>query len=221
MLKVGVLIPRSIQVCGMCIQNLNAQRLYPDSHARIRPHAEVKAQKILTLNGRVHFNRDIRFNSHSLAVMFTEQDAIGVDSIPNIVFHEKGVYDYVWTLWGNSTLGLLCYWLSCGKQQTGRGRGSKASLESMPTLDVRKLSAEALVNAEQIFNQLKHQKMLPFNQMDEDPVRYELDRLVLSEVLGITESERPDVYEGLTLLRKMLCAEPSIHGGRSRGFGWM
>ena len=143
--------------------------------------------------------------------MFTEQDAIGVDSIPNVVFKEKEVYDYVWTLWGNSTLGLLCYWLSCGKQQTGRGRSSKASLESMPTLDVRKLSAESLANAERIFNQLKRREMVPFNQMDEDGVRHKLDRLLLSEVLGITEEERPDVHEGLALLRKMRCA-------RSRAF---
>ena len=56
--------------------------------------------------------------------------------------------------------------------------------------------------------------MLPFNQMDEDPVRYELDRLLLSEVLGIREAERPDVHEGFALLGKMLCKEPSIHGGK-------
>ena len=185
-----------------------------DAHARIRPNMEAKAQKILELNSRVHFNRDIRFNSHSLAVMFTEQDALGVDSIPNIVFKEKRVYDYVWTLWGNSTLGLLCYWLVCGKQQMGRGRSSKASLESMPTLDVRELSDESLANAERIFNTLKCEEMLPFNQIDEDPKRHELDRLLLSKVLGITEAERPDVHEGLVLLRKMLCKEPSIHGGK-------
>ena len=186
----------------------------PDSHAFIRPRAKAKAHNILERNSRVHFNRDMGFNSHSLAVMFTEQDSIGVDSIPNIVFEEKRVYDYVWTLWSNSTLGFLCYWLSSSKQHPGRGRGSKASLESMATLDVRQLSAEALANAERIFNALKHQKMLPFNQMDEDPVRHELDRLLLSEVLGIPESERPDVHEGLALLRKMLCQEPSIHGGK-------
>ena len=191
-----------------------AMVVLPDAHARIRPYAEAKAKKILELNGKVHFNRDIRFNSHSLAVMFTEQEAIGIDSIPNIVFKEKEIYDYVWTLWGSSTLGLLCYWLSCGKQQTGRGRSSKASLESMATLDVRQLSDEALANAERIFNALKHQKMLPFNQMDEDPVRHKLDQLLLSDVLGISESERPDVHDGLALLRKMLCQEPSIHGGK-------
>ena len=140
----------------------------------------IQAHKILELNGRVHFNRDLGFNSHSLAAAFTEQDALGVDSMPNIVFKESKIYDYAWTLWSNSTLGFLCYWISSSKQQTGRGRGSKASLESMPTLDVRQLSAEALANAERIFNELKHKEMLPFNQMDEDPKRHELDRLLLS-----------------------------------------
>ena len=44
----------------------------------------------------------------------------------------------------------------------------------MPTLDVRQLSDKALTTAERAFNELKDQKMLPFNQMDEDPVRHEL-----------------------------------------------
>ena len=202
-----------------CLWHLNskAQRsmvVLPDAHAFIRPYAEVKAREILKRNSRAHFNIDLRFNSHSLLVAFTEQEAIGVDSMPNIIFKEKRIYDYVWVLWGNSTLGLLCYWLICGKQQAGRGRSSKAALESMSTLNVRELSKETLTNAERIFNELKDQKMLPFNQMDEDPVRHELDRLLLSEVLGITEAERPDVHEGLALLRKMLCQEPSIHGGK-------
>ena len=124
------------------------------------------------------------------------------------------IHEYAWTLWCNSTFGLLCHWYQSGKQQQGRGVLSRATFDAMPTLDVRRLSAEALTNAERIFNQRKRQKMLPFNQMDEDPVRHELDRLLLSEVLGITESERPDVHEGLALLRKMLCQEPSIHGGK-------
>ena len=190
-----------------------AMAVSPNAQAFIRPHAEIKARNILERIGRVQFNIDLGFSSHSLSVMFSEQDAIGIRSVRNVVFEDSN-YDYAWTLWNNSTLGFLCYFLSAGKQQTGRGTGSKASLESMSTLDVRELSDESLANAEQIFNQLKHKQMLPFNQMDEDPVRHELDRLLLSDVLGITESERPDVHEGLDLLRKMLCQEPSIHGGK-------
>lgn len=201
-----------------CLHHLDCETqraivVSPNAHGFIRPHAEAKARRILERTGRVQFNIDLGFSSHSLSVMFAEQDTIGIRSVRNVVF-EDADYDYAWTLWSNSTLGFLCYYLSSGKQQGGRGSGSKASLESMSTLDVRQLSDEALANAKRIFNELKHQKMLPFNQMDADPVRYELDRLLLSEVLAITETERPDVHEGLALLRKMLCKEPSIHGGK-------
>ena len=190
-----------------------AMLVVPNAHAHPRPNSAGKIERIMQLNGRVHYNMEMRFNANSLAVMFTEEDAIGVNKLPNVIFENK-IYEYAWTLWCNSTLGLLCHWYQSGKQQQGRGVLSRATFDAMPTLDVRQLSDEALANAERIFNALKHQKMLPFNQMDADPVRHELDRLLLSEVLGITETERPDLHEGLALLRKMLCQEPSIHGGK-------
>ena len=80
----------------------------------------------------------------------------------------------------------------------------------LPTLDVRCLSDEALANAERIFHALKHQRMLPFNEADHDPVRHELDRL-LTEVLNITSE---DAHKAIHRLRELLCAEPSIHGGK-------
>lgn len=185
----------------------------PDAHAHPRPNSAEEVQKIMKLNGILHYNMELQFNANSLMVMFTEQDVIGVNKLPNVIFDNK-THDYAWGLWCNSTLGLLCHWYQSGKQQQGRGVLSRATFDAMPTLDVRKLSDNALANAERIFNKLKHKKMLPFNQMDADPVRHELDRLLLSDVLGITESERPDVHEGIALLRKMLCQEPSIHGGK-------
>ena len=191
--------------------NQRAMLVPPDAHAHPRPNSAEKVQRIMRLNGRVHYNMELQFNANSLVVMFTEQDAIGVNKLPNVVFDNK-MYEYAWTLWCNSTLGLLCHWYQSGKQQEGRGVLSRATFKAMPTLDVCQLSDAALANSERIFNELKHQKMEPFNQIDADPVRHELDRLLLSEVLGITEAGRPDVHEGLVLLRKMLSKEPSIDG---------
>ena len=182
----------------------------PDCHLITRPNRHDKAQKILARNGRVHFNVDMRFNANSLGALFTEKSAIGISSLPNVVL-KKQVYDYVWTLWGNSTLGLLLHWAHSSKQQPGRGRGSRTALLQMPTLDVRCLSDKALANAECIFHDLKHQRMLPFNEADHDPVRHELDRLLLTEVLNITTE---DAYNVIHRLRELLCAEPSIHGGK-------
>ncbi len=203
-----------------CLWHLDSSRdgqramvVPPNAHARPRPNSVEKVEKIMQLNSRVHYNMELQFNANALGIMFTEQPSIGVNKLPNVVFKDR-CHEYAWTLWGNSTFGLLCHWYQSSKQQQGRGILSRATFNSMPTLDVRKLSAEALANAEQIFNELKHQRMLPFNEMDADPVRHELDRLLLSRVLGITEAERPDVHEGLALLRKMLVEEPSIHGGK-------
>lgn len=182
----------------------------PDCHLITRPNRHKKAQIILSRNGRVHFNVDMRFNSNSLGVLFTERSAIGISSLPNVVL-KKQVYDYAWTLWCNSTMGLLLHWAHSSKQQPGRGRGSRTALLQMPTLNVRCLSDEALANAECIFHTLKHKRMLPFNEAAHDPVRHELDRLLLSEVLDITSE---DAHNAVHRLRELLCAEPSIHGGK-------
>jgi len=200
---------------GLWNLKANQQRsmvVQPDCHGSVRSNSWDKAHEILARNGRAHHNSSIRFNSNSLAVLFTERPSIGI-LLPNVVFNEE-LYDYIWTLWGNSTLGLLCYWTHCNKQHSGRGRIFIKGLKSMPTLDIRQLDETALQNAKRIFEEMKQQKMLPFNQMDEDAVRHELDRRLLSEVLGFGEVSHPEVHRGLRILRERLCAEPSIHGGK-------
>ena len=194
-------------------ENQRAIVVEPDCHGIIRSNYWDKAQRVLERNSRIHHNVELRFNSNSLSVLFTEKPAIGIRSLPNVVFGNAS-YDYAFALWGNSTLGLLCYWMHCNKVQAGRGAVRLTLLHSMPTLDMRQLDQTALQNAERIFEEMKHKRMLPFNQMFEDVVRQELDQRLLSEVLGISEATHPDVHEGLHRLRERLCAEPSIHGGK-------
>ena len=186
----------------------------PDSHALPRPNKEAKIADIMGVNSRVHYSESIQFNAGSVLVMFTDQKSIGVNTLPNIAFANE-IYEYAWALWGNSTFGLLCHWMQCGKQQQGRGILRKTTLRSLPTLDVTQLSPPQLGAAEQIFHELKHHQMLPFNEMVDDLVRQKLDRLLLSKVLGLGEDTHLEVHEGLDLLRKKLCAEPSIHGGKA------
>ncbi len=201
-----------------CLWHVNskiqtAMLVEPDAHALPRPDCENKIPRIMARNSRIHYSQSIRFNAGSVLVMFTEQKTIGVNTLPNVRF-TSDKYEYAWALWGNSTLGLLCHWMQAGKQQQGRGILGKMTLRSLPTLDVTQLSPSQLEAAQQIFHGLKHQQMLPFNEMVVDPVRQELDRLLLSEVLGFGEGTHAEVHEGLALLRKKLCAEPSVHGGK-------
>ena len=190
-----------------------AMLVQPDCHGIIRSDYWDQAQRVLARNSRVHHMAKLRFNANSVAVLFTERPAIGVNTLPNVVF-ENPYYDYVWTLWGNSTLGLLCYWMHSNKQHSGRGQIRLNALRAMSTLDMQELDETALQNAKRIFEDMKYKKMLPFNQMDEDEVRQELDRLLLTDVLGFGEETHPEVHTGVRILRERLCAEPSIHGGK-------
>ena len=201
---------------GLHKVNADAQRamaVRPDKHGIIRSDRWDQAQRVLARNSRVHHMAKLRFNSNSLAVLFTERAAIGVNTIPNVAFTNTD-YDYVWTLWGNSTLGLICYWMHGNKQHSGRGQIRLTALRAMPTLDMRKLDETALRNAKHIFEEIKHKKMLPFNQMDEDEGRSELDRLLLSQVLGFGEDTHTEIHEGVRILRERLSKEPSIDGGK-------
>ena len=182
----------------------------PDSRSIPVPNAETKVQNRVDRNSRTHYNMMLRFNSNSVIVLFTEKPAIGPTLITNVAF-ENPRYEIPWVLWCNSTLGLFCHWLHSGKQVSGRGKLRLTTLSSLPTLDVCKLSQEALENAEKVFEQLKYQRMLPLNECAHDPMREELDRRLLTEVLGITSD---NVLKSMQTLREMLCAEPSIHGGK-------
>ena len=137
----------------------------PDSRAIPVPNAETKVQKRVDRNSRTHYNMVPRFTACSIIVLFTEQSAIGPTLITNVAF-ENPRHEIPWTLWCNSTLGLFCHWLHSGKQTAGRGKLRLTTLRTLPTLDVRELSDEALANAEAIFERLKYQRILPVNECD-------------------------------------------------------
>ena len=198
-----------------CLWSLNSETqrsmlVNLDSMGMPRRNTENILRKILTRNSRAHYNLYLRFNANSTIVLFTENPSVGVNRITNVAF-ENPLHETAFALWCNSTLGLMCHWIHSGKQQSGRGILTLNTLGTLPTLDVRELSDEALANAEAIFERLKYKRMLPVNECAHDPVRAELDRSLLTEVLGITSD---NVLESMQTLREMLCAEPSIHGGK-------
>ena len=187
-----------------------AMVVFPDSHAKIRSGKEAQAQRILERISRAHYYLSSRFNATSVIAMLTEVPSIGASEITNVAFQNPR-YEIAWTLWGNSTLGLVCHWMHSQKQQAGRGRLTSSTFKTLPTLDVRQLSDDALSNAEAIFERLKYERMLPLNECAADELRRELDAELLTNVLGIQDN---DVLASMQTLRELLCAEPSIQGGK-------
>jgi hypothetical protein len=192
-----------------------------DSQAQVRkgrtPREEAdirdRAERIWSTAGRCHFNRDFRFNSQSTAAVLTERPTIGGRAWPSVNFRDPR-HEPAFVLWANSTFGLLVHWWRASKQQSGRGSITLTRLPDLPTFDFRTLSDETLGEAVRRFDDLKALHLSPFDQVDTDGQRHEIDA-ALGPIFGV-----PDRLLGpggpLDLLRRKLAREPSITGGRER-----
>lgn len=187
-------------------------RKWKDKDAAEEAFVRQKAKQIWNAASHCHFNRDLRFNSQSTAMQFTPRKTIGGRSWPSISLASADE-ERALTLWGNSTLGLLLHWWHANKGQAGRGVIGITALQTLPVLDVTKLSKEALARAASIFEDLKHCPLRPVNEIANDSVRAELDERLCREVLGMPE-DLVDPNGPLALVRQKLAVEPSIAGGK-------
>ena len=102
---------------------------------------------------------------------------------PSVIL-EKRDLEYAFALWCNSTLGLLLHWW-VAKQDPVWPRHYHCHRHSQhPTLDVGTLTDEQVTAAKAAFCALHERRFLPFDQIDEDLARAELDRRLLVDVLG-------------------------------------
>ena len=181
----------------------------PDSEGQVKLGRKQRAEDIWDTRSHAHHNRDFRFNAQPLSVAFTVNQTIGGRAWPNVKFDERS-QEIAYTLWANTTLGLLCYWWHSSRQQAGRGSMPITAIRSMPTLDITKLTPDQLAKAEEIFEDMRDSQFLPANEAYRDNTRKELDHRVLIDILGLPES----IMEPLDLLRLKWCSEPSVHGGK-------
>ena len=172
---------------------------------------EDKAITIWATASHTHLNRDFTFGAQALVVACTERESIGGRVWPNVIFDDKR-FDYAFAVWGNSTLGLLCYWWHSSRQQSSKASVTIRAAETLCVLDFRALSDEQLATAQEIFDEFRDKELKPAFLADADPNRALLDRRVVCDLLGFDES----VYEGVRRVASKWCAEPSVHGGKAR-----
>ena len=137
---------------------------------------------------------------------------IGGRAWPSIVFEDPN-HEFAFSLWCNSTLGLLCHWWMSNKTQEGRGTTTVTSIPLITTLDLRALSAEQHDAARSVFESLAGERFLPFDQIDEDLARAQLDRHLMVNVLGLDPAL---CAEGgpMERLRRKLAGEPQVHANK-------
>ncbi len=183
----------------------------PDSEGFPRDGADHRA--IWATATRAHYNSDLQFNAQSLLVAMTPESALGGRAWPAVILNDRE-HEPAFALWCNSTLGLLMHWWASNRTQTGRGTVTVTTIPELPTLNLDALTQEQHVAAHDAFEALSEQRFLPFDQLDDDAARAELDRALLVDVLGLDPSV---AAEGgpIDLIRRKLAAEPQIHGGKA------
>ena len=113
-------------------------------------------------------------------------------------------------LWCNSSLSLLLNANHSNRSQAGRGRGNKGMLETLSTLDVRKLESWQLDEAQSIWRDLGNGEFQSLHQCAVDPVRIQLDERIVKYLLGLGE----DAVASVARLRTLLAGDPSIRGSK-------
>lgn len=175
----------------------------PDRMASPKQNAEKeKIDRVLNSASNVHLNILTRFTSQSLLVLYTERKTFGSGSLPTITIRQK--FAKALSVWGNSTFGILCYWLSAGKQQLGRGIHSRTTLQKLPILDFEKLTYAQIKKFNAIFDKYQNETLGRMKHLDRDKTRIAIDE----EILKIL-----DIDIQMDDIRKRLSLEPSINGG--------
>ena len=184
----------------------------PDSHGIVKPGKEDEAEAIWRRASRLHINCDFQFNANPTCAVYTEQKSAGGRAWPNFCMQTPEM-EKAACVWLNGTLGLIAYWINSNRSQSGRGGTTVTAIPNIASLDVTRLNAERMQAAVSIYGDLCQEPMLPANEAWRDPVRQELDRRLLTEVLGLDG----DAVEQLAILRNQWCREPTVTGTKRTG----
>ena len=156
--------------------------------------------------GHLHINREVTYHAQKVCLAYTNNETMGGRAWPNLLLHDT-THEKALCVWGNSTLGILCYWGTAGRQQPGRGVHSRSSVMDMPVLDMTALSSTQLAEMDRIFDKYCKKRMKSIALLDRCRVRHQMDAELMA-VLDIGDID-------LSNIRKRLCDEPSMHGGRT------
>jgi hypothetical protein len=189
--------------------------LAAEPNARLIPQPLHNHSNIWERAGTLHFTQDIQYDSQRVTAVRTKLKTLGIRAWYTMNFSTENDLkrirqEIACALWANSTLGLLLHADHGVKSQEGRGTGSKAMLEHLPTLDIRELQDWQLEAAESIWRDLKDREFQSFHRCAVDPARIELDTRVIKDMLGLNN----DAVETVKSLRLLLANEPSIFGGK-------
>jgi len=191
------------------------QSVRAESNAYLVPKANRNYAPIWSQSGTLHVTRDVRYNSQAIMATLTDVRALGVRAWFTLRSNDddpvaRSKREIALALWCNSTCGMLLHADHSNRSQDGRGTGNKGMLQTLATLDLRKLAPWQLDEAQAIWRDFRERKFQPFHCLAVDPARIELDRRLIGDMLGLGD----DAQAAVARLRGLLATEPSVHGSK-------
>ena len=184
----------------------------PDSSGELREGMESAGMRLWDSASNLHISCEVAFNSNPTAAAFTNRRAGGGRAWPNVRMVSEA-FERATCAWFNSTLGMMCYWIDSNRTQGARGGTTVTAIPNIATLDLTQLTPDQISAAVGIFDELSDERMLPANEAYRDPVRQEIDRRLLTEVLQLDE----DAADQFAILRTQWCMEPTVTGTKRTG----
>ena len=176
----------------------------PDGMAVPKPGAKKDhVRRVAATATRLHVNCACGYASQAVLFPYTAAPTLASGAFPS--FEVPRAHEKAMAVWGNSTLGILCFWAHAGKQQPGRGKSSRKQMEHMAVLDAGRLTKAAVAEFDRIFDKYRKREFLPMNRCYRDPNRSAMDTEMLS-ALGIGEP--------IDDIRIRFCREPLVRCGR-------
>ena len=186
-----------------------------EPNAWLSPKPDRDHRPLWSQSGTLHVTRDVRYSAQPVMATLTNVRALGIRAWHTLQVHEddasvRSKLEVPLALWCNSTLGMVLHANHANSVQEGRGIGNKGMLETLATLDVRKLQSWQLDEAQTIWRDFRDSKFQPFYRCAVDPARIALDERLVRDLLGLGE----DAVTAVANLRSLLASEPSIHGSK-------
>lgn len=170
-----------------------------------------RIERIMETISALHYTQELRLTSQALVVAQTNKAVLGGSAWQSLRDKPNYKLANVFSLWGNSTLGLISHWMKGTRTQMGRSRSNISTIRTIPIPDFRFLNAEKIALAEEEFNRLKEFELMPVCRAHVDPIRQKIDR----SVVRLFDLPEVDALDSIGMLRNWWCTEPSVHGNNT------
>ena len=168
-------------------------------------------EHMLKRQSRLQLALELRSTSQRLSAVITKP-MLGIRSWVTLLPRDRHIdgVEEVTCLWLNTSLGFLVRYLQSNRSYPGRSALVHQLVGTLPILDVKCLSTEQRLSAKALYTELDERPLMAIKFLDRDPVRQELDRRFLGEILGVS-------LEVVDKIAYQLAQEPMIHADPSRG----